>query len=69
VIAYFGYFYENSISSQKFLASFSTIKLMYLFCPKNWLGYISGDFSQTHLVTLLKTHYTAETSTGHFIVD
>jgi hypothetical protein len=32
---------------------FSKVKFINKFLPKNCLGYIMGDFSQTHLVTLL----------------
>jgi hypothetical protein len=42
-----------------FWATFFVIKVMYaLILTQKVLGYILGDFSQTHLVTLFKTQDT-----------
>jgi hypothetical protein len=42
------------------LAAFSTVHAVHKFWEKNILGLILGDFSQTHLVTLLSTDATTK---------
>jgi hypothetical protein len=52
-IVLFGQFFLNTEEAKTFWATLFTIKVMYLLCEKNGLGYILGDFSHTHPVTLV----------------
>jgi hypothetical protein len=45
-------FFENNKSSPNFWATFYNSKSRHLIFAQNGLGYILGDFLQTHLVTL-----------------
>jgi hypothetical protein len=52
VIVYFGQYFENYRSSPDLGLLFPWQKLC-IHCYKNGLGYVLGDFSQTHPVALL----------------
>jgi hypothetical protein len=52
-IVFFGKFIENFRSSANSWANFFRSASYVLILTKNWLGYILGNFLQTHLVTLL----------------
>jgi hypothetical protein len=56
VIDYFGQFLENYKSSPTCWATFLQAKSYVLILIKDELGFILGDFSETHLVTLVATH-------------
>jgi hypothetical protein len=56
-IVFFGQFFLFTEGAFNFWPTFSKGKIMYIFIlTKNGLGCILGDFTQTHLVTLIQTH-------------
>jgi hypothetical protein len=57
VIVYFEHLCEKHRISQNIWATFFNGKSYILGSTKNWLLYISGDFSKRHLVTLISRKY------------
>jgi hypothetical protein len=58
VAVYFGQFRGNRNSSANLCDTFVHGSNCALIWTKNWLGYLLGDFSQTHLVTLTNIRIT-----------